>query len=224
VLTDDLQELFSKLRFSYLEQVTKEKFLRAIVGDPPQIVEHTENVALEAQLAAAKASLKAHKLEVAGMIDEIETRGRDLSERYEAVQLHTTRLRELPSQIVALEESLEGLREATRAADKDKNASLNMPLPATQALLMDRQKELEGLEKQLKSLQQAVPRKTQEAERMENELKPLEVQRAGTVSAAAEARRRREEGERGVGDELELKGRWYRSVETGIRNLVGMGA
>ncbi len=45
-----VQELFSKLRFSYLEQVTKEKFIRAIVGDPPLVVEHQENVELEASL------------------------------------------------------------------------------------------------------------------------------------------------------------------------------
>lgn len=56
---------------------------------------------------------------------------------------------------------------------------------------------------------------------LERELKPLEMQKAGTVAAAKEARRRKEEGERGAGDELELKGRWYRSVETGLRELLG---
>lgn len=75
------QELFSKLRFSYLEQVTKEKFLRAIVGDPPLIVEQQENIELEAQLATAKAELKAQKEEVASMTAELEARGRDLSRR-----------------------------------------------------------------------------------------------------------------------------------------------
>lgn len=75
------QELFSKLRFSYLEQVTKEKFLRAIVGDPPLIVEQQENVELEAQLAVVKAELKAQKVEVAGMVEELEAKGRELSRR-----------------------------------------------------------------------------------------------------------------------------------------------
>lgn len=56
---------------------------------------------------------------------------------------------------------------------------------------------------------------------LERELKPLEVQKAGTVAAAKDARRRKEEGERGVRDELELKGRWYRGVETGLRELLG---
>ena len=75
------KELFSKLRFSYLEQVTKEKFLRAIVGDPPLVVEHVENIELEAQLAEVKSVLKAQKENVAEMVTELEERGRDLARR-----------------------------------------------------------------------------------------------------------------------------------------------
>ena len=75
------KELFSKLRFSYLEQVTKEKFLRAIVGDPPLVVEHNENIELEKQLAEVKTILKAQKENVADMVKELESRGRDLARR-----------------------------------------------------------------------------------------------------------------------------------------------
>ena len=76
-----LQELFSKLRFSYLEQVTKEKFLRSIIGDPPLIVEPAENTELEAQLADVKVVLKEQKAAVAKMVVELEVRGRDLARR-----------------------------------------------------------------------------------------------------------------------------------------------
>lgn len=75
------KELFTKLRFSYVEQVTKEKFLRAIVSDDPAVVEPAENAELEALLAEQKAALKAQKAEVAGLIAEIERRGRELSQR-----------------------------------------------------------------------------------------------------------------------------------------------
>ena len=74
-----IQELFSKLRFSYLEQVTKEKFLRAIVGEPPLIVDHQENIELETELAEVKAILKAQKEDVANMVKELDERGRELS-------------------------------------------------------------------------------------------------------------------------------------------------
>ena len=45
------QDLFSKLRFSYIEQVTKEKFLRAIASTPPLLIDPADNAELEQQLA-----------------------------------------------------------------------------------------------------------------------------------------------------------------------------
>ncbi|KAL8706067.1 MAG: hypothetical protein Q9225_007986, partial [Loekoesia sp. 1 TL-2023] len=75
------RDLFSKLRFSYLEQVTKEKFLRAIVGDPPLVVDHAENVELEKQLAEVKQVLKMQKEDVTRLVEELERRGRELAGR-----------------------------------------------------------------------------------------------------------------------------------------------
>lgn len=69
------------MRFSYLEQVTKEKFLRSIVGDPPLIVEPAENLELESQLAEVKTVLKEQKEGVARMVGELEERGRKLARR-----------------------------------------------------------------------------------------------------------------------------------------------
>lgn len=61
--------------------MTKEKFLRAIVGDPPLVVGHNENVELEGQLAEVKAELKNRKEEARVMIGEMENIGRDLAAR-----------------------------------------------------------------------------------------------------------------------------------------------
>jgi len=213
------KELFSKLRFSYLEQVTKEKFLRAIVGDPPQIVEHQENVELEAQLLEVKVELKQQKTEVARMIEELEARGRELSRRYESVTLRTARLSDLPTEITSLQETLINLR--AQQVTPSTNPMLSMPLPATRNLLASKEAELNTLDQQLKALQNTLPRKKRERDTLERELKQLEMQKTGVVTAAKEARRRKEEGESGIGDELELKGRWYRSMETGLRELLG---
>jgi hypothetical protein len=75
------QELFSKLRFSYIEQVTKERFLRAITSETPLFVEPRENARLETQLAEEKVALKAQKEEVAKMVDQLEVRGKELAAR-----------------------------------------------------------------------------------------------------------------------------------------------
>lgn len=83
VLLADLahyRDLFSKLRFSYVEQVTKERFLKAITADPPAFVDLGDNAAKESALAKEKADLKEHKKEVREMIKGLEEQGRNLAD------------------------------------------------------------------------------------------------------------------------------------------------
>ncbi|KAE9370631.1 hypothetical protein N431DRAFT_412197 [Stipitochalara longipes BDJ] len=213
------KELFSKLRFSYLEQVTKEKFIRAIVGDPPLVVEHQENVELEESLAVAKAALKAQKTEVAELVAELEARGRELCRKYENIQMQTTQLQELPARIDTLQSSVEELKAAQQPGS---NPTLNLPLEKTLALVEERERERAELDRQLEQLQVMVPRKTRELERLNAELQPLEVKRLGSTASAREAKRRKEEALGGVGDDLEDRGRWWRGVESGLKGMLGV--
>jgi chromosome segregation ATPase len=213
------QELFSKLRFSYLEQVTKEKFIRAIVGDPPLVVEHQENVELEESLAVAKAALKAQKTEVAELVAELEARGRELCRKYQNIQMQTTQLHELPEKIEALQASVNELKAVQQPGS---NPTLNLPLEKTLALVEERERERAELDRQLEQLQVMVPRKTRELERLNAELQPLEVKRLGSTASAREAKRRKEEALGGVGDDLEERGRWWRGVESGLKGMLGV--
>ncbi|KAJ9226520.1 hypothetical protein DTO271D3_3514 [Paecilomyces variotii] len=213
------KELFSKLRFSYIEQVTKEKFLRAIVGDPPLVVGHNENVELEAQLAEVKAELKQRKEEVRVMVEEMEKMGRDLASRYKNIQLQTTQLSTLPESIQNLESTIATLRAKQITTTDDASSSQNLPLPATLALLSEREAELAALNRQLASLQNTLPRKTREAEAMERELGVLERKKGEAVAQAKEAQRRKREGE---SDGLEEMGRWYRGTEESLKQLLGV--
>ncbi|KAL5358116.1 hypothetical protein BJX96DRAFT_36165 [Aspergillus floccosus] len=212
------KELFSKLRFSYVEQVTKEKFLRAIVGDPPLVVGHNENIELETQLAEVKAELRARKEEVRAMTEEMEKKGRDLAARYKNIQLQMTQLSSLPESIENLESTIAGLR-AKQAANMDASSTQNLPLPATLSLLSEREAELAALNRQLAAVQNALPRKTREAEAIERELGVLERRKSEAVLQAREAQRKKQEGE---SDGLEEMGRWYRSAEETLKNFVGV--
>ncbi|KAJ5820362.1 hypothetical protein N7474_005953 [Penicillium riverlandense] len=218
------KELFSKLRFSYLEQVTKEKFLRAIVGDPPVVVGHNENVELETQLAEVKAELKASKEEASAMIAEMEKMGRDLASRYKTVQLQMTQLSTLPNAIQNLESTIAGLR-ARQVANMDSagpsntSSSQNLPLPATLTRLSEREAELAALNRQLAAVQNTLPRKTREAEAMEREISVLERRKEETIAQAREAQRKKQEGE---SDGLEEMGRWYRGAEETLKEIVGV--
>ncbi|KAJ4336147.1 hypothetical protein N0V87_005583 [Didymella glomerata] len=211
------KELFSKLRFSYVEQVTKEKFLRNLTEDPPRLVEAAENIEKEKEILALKASLKDRKHEVAEILRQLEERGKELASRYDAVQLRRQRLESLPAEIEGLEASIAQLKQ--NQTPTSSNPELGLPLPETLRLLNEREAELATLNAQIAQLQSSLPNRAKELEKLERELKPLETQKQGTVAAAKDARRRKVEGG-GIGDELEEKGRWLTASEKGLRGML----
>lgn len=211
------KELFAKLRFSYVEQVTKEKFIRAIVGEPPLIVSPQENLALEKQNAMAKGQLKQLKLQVAEMVEELERRGRDIAKRYEGVRVETVSLRELPQKIAGLEARIAELRERLQPGE---NPSLNLPLAKTLELVAEKKLQRHELDRQLEQLRSQVPRKKKEMERLQTELQPLEQKRQNSAAAAREAKRRKEQALGGVEDDLEERGRWWRASEAALKQML----
>ncbi|KAL2121920.1 hypothetical protein VTJ04DRAFT_2375 [Mycothermus thermophilus] len=239
-LEADLQhyrELFAKLRFSYVEQVTKEKFIRAIVGDPPLIVTAPEIAELEAANAEAKAALKGKKVEVQGMVEELEQRGKTIVGRYEKVRKDCGVLEALPGEVGELEKVVEGLRERHRAkmerlglledggGDEDGGGGkgeMNLSLGKTRELVEERRRKLAALERQLETLSGQVPRKRKELERMRAEVAALENRRAHSAAAAREAKRRKEGAQSGGEDELEARGRWYRASEAVLREVLDL--
>ena len=219
------KELFSKLRFSYLEQVTKEKYLRSIVGDPPLLVSHAENVALEEKLSTAKAELKAKKEDVGRLVEEMEGMARSLASRWEGVQAQMALLEELPPKVQALEETVAELRrqlaEREGAEPRSEDPRMNAGLEETLGMIEEQRARARELDRQIAALQRALPAKMREYEVVEGELDTLERRKNDITAAATEARRIREEGGR---DELEEKGRWYRSAEVVLRGVIGVDA
>ncbi|KAF5489394.1 Kinetochore protein Sos7 [Colletotrichum siamense] len=210
------KELFAKLRFSYVEQVTKEKFIRAIVGDPPVIVTPQENLELEKANLEAKAQLKTLKVEVADMVTELEKKGKELAKRYESVQLDTAKLKELPDKILDLEEKVAELKESQAPGQ---SPQMNLPLAKTLELVDEKKRQQQQLDRELEQLQARVPRKRKEMERLQAELQPLEVKRQNSKAAAKEARRRKE-GAGGDEDDLEERGRWLRASEAALKQML----
>lgn len=198
--------------------MTKEKFIRAIVGDPPLVVDHQENVELEEKLAVSKADLKRQKTEVAELVEELERQGRVLARKYEKVQLQTAQLKELPKRMSQLQASIDKLRESQAPGT---NPNLYLPLEKTQSLVEEKEREQAELDKQLEQLQALLPRKNRELERLNAELQPLEAKRVAITASAKEAKRRKEETLGGMADDLEERGRWWRGVESGLKVMLG---
>lgn len=202
--------------------MTKEKFLRAIVGDPPLIVEHAENVELERQLAEIKTVLKMQKEGVGRLVEELEARGRELARRYEGLRLKGEVLGRLPREIEGLEERVGGLRRGNeeRVGVIGGGAGM-MGVEGMLEVRRGKEGEREGVERRVKALQREIPGKGRELERLEEELKGLARERERAVEGAREAVRSREDGGV-VGDELEMRGRWLSGCEEGLKAMLGV--
>ncbi|KJX93581.1 hypothetical protein TI39_contig4290g00001 [Zymoseptoria brevis] len=210
------RDLFSKLRFSYLEQVTKERFLRTLTADPPEFADAQENAELEERLVGLKARLKEKKGEVRDMIGELEEQGRVLAGRYEQLQLQTAQLETLPATIAGLQDTISRLEAS--AEPRSANPEQNLSLPETNALVQQREQELTSLDVEIERLQAALPAKKVEVQRLRDELAPVQLRKIKAVEEAEEAKRRRADG--GRADELEDQGRWLRGVEGALKGML----
>ncbi|KAK6431435.1 hypothetical protein LTR95_012403 [Oleoguttula sp. CCFEE 5521] len=213
------QELFAKLRFSYVEQVTKERFLRAVTALPPEFVNGAQNAELEAELKEMKAGLKDKKAEVKAIVGELEEKGTELVARYEGVELQTRQLESLPDEIVDLQTTIEELE---NAAQSDRlhptKPELSLGLQPTLELLSSKETELADLDAKIAALQREQPEKQRIIAGLEAELEPLRLRKGAAVRSANEAKRGKENG--GLGDDLELQGRWLRGVEAGLKGML----
>jgi septal ring factor EnvC (AmiA/AmiB activator) len=205
------------LRFSYIEQVTKEKFLRAITAETPLFIEASDNIALEAQLAEEKTALKKQKEEVASLTKELEKKGRELAKRYQVLQEQKETLQGLPSKLASLQADIEELHSLYPSPHKNENPDLNLPLADTLSLLSERQSSLADVDAEIAALQEELPTKIRELERLDDELSGLSQQKKMAVSRAREARERKEAG--GM-DEVERRGRWLRTGDSLLRDMM----
>ena len=221
------RELFAKLRFSYLEQVTKEKYLRSIVGDPPLVVSHADNLALEEQLVGMKAALKAKKDEVDEVVQRMAETAKLLAKGYESVSAGLEVLESVPGEIDGLKREVERLQAevAQRRGDTDVDPSrkgdprMGLALAATAQALEEQRRANAEVDAQIEALQRDMPGKVRQVEKMERELAELEKRRTESVRAAMEVRRRKERGGR---DEMEELGRWYRASEGVLSRVLGV--
>ncbi|OAL36761.1 hypothetical protein AYO20_03816 [Fonsecaea nubica] len=220
------KDLFSKLRFSYLEQVTKEKYLRSIVGDPPLVVSHEDNLLLEERLAVMKRELKAKKDEVDALVEEMEGRARDVARAYEGVREGMDVLERVPAEIETLRAEVERLqadiavRRGRDGADPGSgDPRMHLSLAATEQALTEQRERNAEIDREIAELQRLMPAKVREVEKMDRELVDLEKRRNESTKLAIEGRRRREQGGR---DEVEELGRWYRANEAVMKGLLGV--
>ncbi|KAF3917279.1 hypothetical protein AA313_de0205536 [Arthrobotrys entomopaga] len=208
------KEYFSKLRFQYLEQVTKERFLNAITADIPELVEPEEIEHLEVKIAKQKEGLRECKNRVDAINAEISKLGKKVCDEYTALKSTTSTLLTLPAAISTLESEVASLLHfAPEDTDPTVDMDLHLPLRETLHKLQSTDSEIIQLQRQIDAANRSVASKNRRIEVLERELKPLEANAEAAGANAEESRRRREEErQRGLANR-ENVGRWYRTVE-----------
>ncbi|CUS08815.1 unnamed protein product [Tuber aestivum] len=214
------KELFSKLRFSYLEQVTKEKFLRAITEDAPLVVEAGENEELEARLAIAKGELRRSKREVEGILAELEGLSRRLSDDHKIVLDYISKATTLPSQTAEMEVEIANLEMEQNSATSPSSSLPRLPLSDTLTLLSANEAELARLQKELAEADLALPKKRARLEALESEIGPMEMDKEGLEKFASEAVRMRDSARAEGKVDRESMGRWYKAVFDGLEGVL----
>lgn len=205
-----IQELFSKLRFSYVEQVTKERYLRGIVGDPPLVVGHEENLELEEKLGEKKAELKRHKEDIARQVDHVADVTNDLAKSKEPlpsfapsynvvdgtvgighqnVEEKIAILSEIPAQIESMKSELETLKNVEGVTEEmpvDDNALgdyTNMSLETLRETLNQRNNEIKSTESQLMTMKTKLEHEVTETGQIETELERLQQRKEQVMRA-----------------------------------------
>jgi hypothetical protein len=74
------QEFFKKIKFKYLEQEAKETFLKLILADDPEQIDREDNDRLEVENRRSKDVLKAAKVELGGLKEEVERVAEEVAE------------------------------------------------------------------------------------------------------------------------------------------------
>ncbi|KAI5246594.1 hypothetical protein E4T47_00422 [Aureobasidium subglaciale] len=210
------KDLFSKLRFSYVEQVTKERFLKAIVAHPPDLVDAAENARLEHHLAQAKAALKAKKDHTNQTVHELQQLATQLAQSHELIKLQTTQLHSLPNDIQNLDATIANLK-AAQDTPSDL-AMLNLPLHSTKSLLSDKDSELARLDRDLADLQSTLPDKKRHVASLKADLEPIQSRKRSAISDAQEAQKKR--GQHALAQDLDERGKWLKSVDTALHLML----
>ncbi|KAL2916924.1 hypothetical protein HK105_203356 [Polyrhizophydium stewartii] len=207
------KELFSKLKFNYLEQDAKEKFLRRVLDMTPQFATPESVQGLERQNAQQKESLKAQKASLEMLKTEVSDIAEHVCATYERVHVQKAEALQLQAEIAQLETK----RDAVLAKPNPRAPFLANLEQKTSA----QQDRIAALKSQIEAQRRELAEKQARRAQLLKQSARLEVRRQEAESNAIEAERI----SRTKDPQVESLGKWYQeTIEllykcSGIRHI-----
>ena len=217
------RENFHNLKLAYLEQETKEKFVRAVVSDPPLVIEASDISSIEAENNHKKKVLGAHKDECRELQRELEAMSQEVCMEYEnMVGQKTTEALELIKEMRKMQEEIDKLEEKHARLkipeDEDNDQYKNdpemvLPLESIRELVDEYNSRIQELEtNSLVSLKAELDKKSEELQSGKMSIQDLtEVHERAQKSAQETVKIREQELKRGL-EEKEATAKWYRNM------------
>lgn len=232
------RENFYNLKLAYLEQETKEKFVRAVVSDPPLVIEASDIGRIESENNAKKAGLKKQKQECKDMQQQLEEMSRYVCGEYEEMvgQKREAALKMMEEMEEMRKEigELEAKHEQLRIPDDDEGVGANgvrdpelmLPLESIKELIGAYNGRIEDVKTiSLGPLASDLEQKTEELVASERAIQDLSDAHKRIQKSAQETVKIREQGlKRGL-EEKEATAKWYRNMlvifskTTGVSDL-----
>lgn len=228
------RENFHNLKLAYLEQETKEKFVRAVVSDPPLVIEASDIGIIEQENNRKKKVLGAHKEECRELQRELEVMSREVCMEYEEIVGQKTsesinlieEMRKMQKEIDELEEKHARLKIPEDNEQQKKDPELVLPLESIRELVGVYNSRINGLKSSsLAPLKSDLEKKGTDLQATKKVIQELTETHSRVQKSAQETIKIREqELKRGL-EEKEATAKWYRNMlyiftkATGISNF-----
>lgn len=230
------RENFHNLKLAYLEQETKEKFVRAVVSDPPLVIEASDIGNIELENNRKKKVLNTHKEECRELQRELDSLSREVCLEYEEMVGAKTdesialieEMEKMSKEIEELEAKHERLRIPEQEDEHgNKDPDLVLPLESIRKLVGVYSSRIDGIKTStLIPLESELNKKGDELKSFNKVIQDLtEVHNRVQHSAQETVKIREHELKRGL-EEKEATAKWFRNMlnifnkATGISDFI----
>ncbi|KAG4305027.1 hypothetical protein PORY_001702 [Pneumocystis oryctolagi] len=200
------KELFSKLKISYIEQETKERYLRAILDNPILVVESKDNIELEKKNIELKSRLKSQKESVDETCKKLEQVISKICNDYDSMIQQAIEANNMLKEIEKMEEEIKELQ------DNQQNMEQNLPLKDSLSLLSSQTKKSSKLKKDIEQFQLVYERKKKQLKEAIDDVKKQENEKRCCEAFAKEVLNTRRTFAMSNKYKKEHSGIWHQSL------------
>ncbi|KAI9280570.1 hypothetical protein BC943DRAFT_330677 [Umbelopsis sp. AD052] len=211
MVLDFYKEHFAKLKFNYLEQETKDRFLKSLLKDPSLVIEQADNWELDRQNREEKHKLKDGKLETITLQREITTVGKtlhdaitDLKHKVEKTESVFTEINEMEAELTKMSE------------EADKHSKLTVE--EAKSIIDQQSDDFHNISNEMEKRRDTISELSWKIENLEHEIEQLEAQKYTAEAYAADAVRMANKRDPTVEDLT----KWYLSIVAVCNNLYGL--